>query len=151
MTEDEMVGWHHQHNGLEFEQATGNGEGQGSPACCSPWGPKELAEQQQQSSWALTAMKRPLRERQREFWLQTEGEETVWSQRKRLQWCSHKPRNPRATGSWKRPGMGFPLEILKAAQPCWHLDSSQLIKIWNFRAPKLWENTFLLFQPLGLL
>ena len=39
--EDEMVGWHHQLNGHEFEQALGNGEGQGSLACCSPWGHKE--------------------------------------------------------------------------------------------------------------
>ena len=35
MTEDEMVGWHHQFNGREFEQALGDGEGQGSLACCS--------------------------------------------------------------------------------------------------------------------
>ena len=41
MTEDEMVGWHHQLNGHEFEQALGDGEGQGSLACCSPWGHKE--------------------------------------------------------------------------------------------------------------
>ena len=38
MTEDKMVGWHHRLNGHEFEQALGNGEGQGSLACCSPWG-----------------------------------------------------------------------------------------------------------------
>ena len=42
MTEDEMAGWHHQLNGHEFEQALGVGDGQGSLACCSPWGPKEL-------------------------------------------------------------------------------------------------------------
>ena len=41
-TEDEMVGWHHWLNGHEFEQAPGVGEGQGSLACCSPWGHKEL-------------------------------------------------------------------------------------------------------------
>ena len=41
MTEDEMVGWHHQLNGHEFEQVPGVGDGQGSPACCSPWGHKE--------------------------------------------------------------------------------------------------------------
>ena len=41
MTEDEMVGWHHQYNGHEFEQAPGDGEGQGSLASCSPWGCKE--------------------------------------------------------------------------------------------------------------
>ena len=38
LTEDEMVGWHHQLNGNEFEQAPGAGDGQ---VCCSPWGRKE--------------------------------------------------------------------------------------------------------------
>ena len=42
MTEDEMVGWHHQLDGHEFEQAPGVGDGQGSLACCSLWGHKEL-------------------------------------------------------------------------------------------------------------
>ena len=37
-TEDETVGWNHQLNGHEFEQALGDGEGQGNQACCSPWG-----------------------------------------------------------------------------------------------------------------
>ena len=41
MTEDKMVGWHHQVNRLEFDQAPGVGDGQGSLACCSPWGCKE--------------------------------------------------------------------------------------------------------------
>ena len=41
MTEDEMVGWHHQCDGHEFEQAPGVGDEQGSRACCSPWGCKE--------------------------------------------------------------------------------------------------------------
>ena len=40
-TEDEMVGWHHWLNGHEFEQAPEVGNGQGSLACCSPWGLKE--------------------------------------------------------------------------------------------------------------
>ena len=40
-TEDEMVEWHHQLNGHNFEQALGDGEGQGSLACCSPWGRKD--------------------------------------------------------------------------------------------------------------
>jgi len=42
MTEDETVGWHHQLNGHEFEQTLGDSEEQGSLACCSPWGHKEL-------------------------------------------------------------------------------------------------------------
>ena len=40
-TEDEMIEWHHQLNGHEFEQAPGVGDGQGSLVCCSPWGCKE--------------------------------------------------------------------------------------------------------------
>ena len=36
-----MVGWYHRLNGHEFEQALGDGEGQGSLECCSPWGRKE--------------------------------------------------------------------------------------------------------------
>ena len=42
MTRDEMVGWHHQLDGHESEQAPGVGDGQGRLACCSPWGQKEL-------------------------------------------------------------------------------------------------------------
>ena len=42
MTEDKMVGWHHRLNGHEFEKAPGVGEGQGSLACCSSRGCKEL-------------------------------------------------------------------------------------------------------------
>ena len=42
MTEDEIVGWHHQINGPESEQVLGVGDGQGRLACCSPWGRKEL-------------------------------------------------------------------------------------------------------------
>ena len=42
MTEDKMVGWCHQLDGHEFEQALGDGEGQGGLACFSPWGRKEL-------------------------------------------------------------------------------------------------------------
>ena len=41
-TEDEMVGWYHWLDGHEFEQSLGVGDGQGSLACCSPWGYKEL-------------------------------------------------------------------------------------------------------------
>ena len=40
-TEDEMVGWHHRFNGLEFDLTPGHSEGQGSLSCCSPWGCKE--------------------------------------------------------------------------------------------------------------
>ena len=42
MTEDKMVVWHQWLNGHEFEQTPGDGEGQGSLACCSPWGCQEL-------------------------------------------------------------------------------------------------------------
>ena len=42
MTEDEIVGWYHQLDEHGFEQAPGAGEGQGSLACCNPWGHKQL-------------------------------------------------------------------------------------------------------------
>ena len=42
MTEDEMVGWHHRLDGHGFVWTPGVGDGQGSLACCSPWGHKEL-------------------------------------------------------------------------------------------------------------
>ena len=45
MTEDEMVGWHHQLDGHEFEQALGVGNGQGSLACCRPRGWTQLSDQ----------------------------------------------------------------------------------------------------------
>ena len=41
MTEDEMVGWHHQFDGHEFEQGPGISDGQGSLEYYSPWGHKE--------------------------------------------------------------------------------------------------------------
>ena len=41
MTEDEMVGWHHQLDGHESEQAPGVHNGQGNLVCCSPWDHKE--------------------------------------------------------------------------------------------------------------
>ena len=66
ITEDEMVGWHHWLNGHEFEQALRDGEGQGSLACCSPWGCKDLDTTEQMSNnssprislgWKLAVMK----------------------------------------------------------------------------------------------
>ena len=42
MTEDEMVGWHHQLDGHEFEQAPGIGDEQGILVCCDSWGREEL-------------------------------------------------------------------------------------------------------------
>ena len=41
MTKDELVGWHHQLDGREFEQAPGVGDGQESLECCTSWGHKE--------------------------------------------------------------------------------------------------------------
>ena len=50
MTEDEMVGWHHQFDGHEFEQAPGVDDGQESLLCCSPWGLKE-SDMTEQLNW----------------------------------------------------------------------------------------------------
>ena len=55
MTEDEMVGWHHQLDGREFEQALGVGDGHGGPACYSPWGRKESDTTEQLNWTELTA------------------------------------------------------------------------------------------------
>ena len=60
MTEDEMVGWHRVLNGHVFEQAPGVGDGQGSLACCSPWGRKESDTEQlnwtEKIMWLLLAI-----------------------------------------------------------------------------------------------
>ena len=51
MTEDEMVGWHHQLNGHDFKQTLRDSKGQGSLVCCSPWDGRVgyyLATEQQQ-------------------------------------------------------------------------------------------------------
>ena len=55
MTEDEMVEWPYGFNGHECEQTLGDGEGQGSLACCSPWGHRvrhDQAIEQQQKAFA---------------------------------------------------------------------------------------------------
>ena len=52
MTEDEMAGWHHRLEWHEFEQALGVGDGQGSLACCSPWGHKE-SDTTERLNWAM--------------------------------------------------------------------------------------------------
>ena len=49
-----MVEWHHRLNGHEFEQALGDDEGQGSLACCSPWGRKELGTTEQLNNNHIT-------------------------------------------------------------------------------------------------
>ena len=62
VTEDVMVGWHHQLNGHVFEQAPGDAEGQGSLAWCNSWGSKIgghdlAAEQQQQTQGVIFKLK----------------------------------------------------------------------------------------------
>ena len=50
-TEDKIVGWHHQLDGDEFEQALGVGDGQGSLVCCSPWHHKESDTTETELKW----------------------------------------------------------------------------------------------------
>ena len=50
-TEDEMVGWHHQLNGHEFEQALGVGDGQGGLVCCSAWGRRVIHDWETELNW----------------------------------------------------------------------------------------------------
>ena len=59
MTEDEMVGWHHQLNGHEFEQSPGDGEGQRNLMYCLPWGHKELDTTEQLNNNNETTWVRP--------------------------------------------------------------------------------------------
>ena len=54
MIEDEMVGWHHGLDGHESEQALGDGEGQGSLVCCSPWSCKDSGTIKQLSNNSLS-------------------------------------------------------------------------------------------------
>ena len=68
MTEDEMVGWHHQCHGREFEQAPGDGEGQRSLLCCSPWDCKELDTTKQLNWTELTCEPHGFVERVKKRW-----------------------------------------------------------------------------------
>ena len=56
MTKDETLGWHHRLSGPEFEQALGDGEAQGSLACCSSWGRKESDTTERLDSSSKTRM-----------------------------------------------------------------------------------------------
>ena len=81
--EDEMVGWHHRLNGHEFEQALAVGNGQGSLACCSPWGLKESdttewlnwTELQEKETWENKANEQP--ERRRDSFIKEDYEEVL--------------------------------------------------------------------------
>ena len=53
-----LVGWHHRFNGHEFEQALGVSDGQGSLACCSPWGCKE-SDMTKQLDWLTKEAEQP--------------------------------------------------------------------------------------------
>ena len=57
-TEDEIVGWHHRLDGYESEQASGDGEGQGNLAWCSPWGRKES----DMTEWKTETFGKPLKD-----------------------------------------------------------------------------------------
>ena len=56
-TKNEMFGWHHQLNGDKFEQGLEDCEGQGSLACCSPWGHKESDMTEQWQQWWILTLK----------------------------------------------------------------------------------------------
>ena len=58
-TEDEVVGWHHRLNTHEFEQASGDGDGQRGPACCSPWG-RNKSDMTEQLNWTESRGSQPL-------------------------------------------------------------------------------------------
>ena len=56
-TEGKMAEWHYQLNGHEFEQALGDGDGQGSLVCCSSWGCKELDMNEELNNYNIVHMK----------------------------------------------------------------------------------------------
>ena len=58
-----MVGWHHRLDGHEFEQALGDGDGQGSLAYCCPWGRKDLDMTEQLSNNSTSLKSRSLKTR----------------------------------------------------------------------------------------
>ena len=72
MTDDKMIGWHHQLNGHEFEQAPGVGDGQGGLWCCDSWGRKE--EQLKAVNGGLCQDKGPVIETCPDCGQQVEGE-----------------------------------------------------------------------------
>ena len=59
VSEDEMAGWYHQCNGCELEQTLEDDEGQGSLACCSTWGRKELDVTERLNNQQALGMKPP--------------------------------------------------------------------------------------------
>ena len=71
MTENEMVGWHHQLDEHEFERALGVGDGQGGLACCSSWGCKE-SDMTEQLNWTELDYKqiKPVKEISPEYLLE---------------------------------------------------------------------------------
>ena len=62
VAEDEMVGWHQWLNGHEFEQTLGDGEGQGSLVCCSPWTHEELDTTEWLNNWTTKYLVSELRQ-----------------------------------------------------------------------------------------
>ena len=64
-----MVGWHHRLNGHEFEQTPGDGDGQGSQVCCSPWGLREsdMTEHHQRPALSELEVVKDENDRQREW------------------------------------------------------------------------------------
>ena len=85
-----MVGWHHQLDRLEFEQALGVGEGQRSLACCSPWGCKELDTTEQLNS--TETMKK----------VKAQGESS-WVLKKSARWARQCLNLLRPSTDWMRP------------------------------------------------
>ena len=84
-TEDEMVGWHHWLNGQEFEQTPGNSEGQGSPACCSPWVAKGRT---WLSDWTTT--KRTQKQGHTHIhWLNVHSHRLTLTETQSYRWCAY--------------------------------------------------------------
>ena len=113
-TEDEMVGWHHWLDGHEFEQAPGVGDGQGSLACYSPWGHKEL-DMTEWLNWT---------------WWWEEAQTNSWG--KQTQEENHIERSWFPTPLLIATSIIIPSDVLAPSPKGYHL--WQLVEIWGICA-----------------
>ena len=104
VTKDEMFGWHYRLCGRDFEHSPGDGEGQGSLTCCSPWGPQELDTPERLDSNSIQASKWKARSR-----LSVCGCQTAYDYFFRQSICSTPLRD------WIQPGWWY--SILSTLSP----------------------------------
>ena len=113
--ECEMVGWHLQLNGHEFEYASGVGDGQGSLACCSPWGCKE-SDMPELLSWTELN------------WTEicTQRECHVYMKSEIMVICLYGTVSRKSPEARRDARYRFFFRVIRRNQPCWHLNLGHL-------------------------